>query len=410
MNKNNSSNIVAISFLGIGKFDKEKNEYYYEKTKYNYQNSIVETDLFPHAVSEFVKPDRLFVIMTEKAKKVNEEKLKALCNFEEIKIPNGKSEEEFWEIFDKITEVINENDEVVFDITHGFRSQPFIIIVLLLYLKALKNIKIKSILYGAYEAGDKEKKITPVFELKSFVELVEWSNAVSEFKKNGNMRYLGEILSNIQRIAHINKKENSPKSLSAAGKSLNNLTDAFETIRVKEVFENTTKFNKHIDEYLEDIDKNTNAKPFGELLKIITKKFSEISEAEEQIFTNKGLAAQKAIINWYYETEKYQKAITLAREYIVTKYMKSKGNIKNEEILIGKESRSKYEIELGQLKNKKKEKITLSEIDEKYADIWQRIIDVRNDINHASMDTNSQSSDSIIKSTKKIIVKINEFF
>jgi len=163
--------MIALSFLGLGQFNEETKTYAYQKTKYSFQGNTIETEYFPFAVSQFIKPEKLFVIMTEKAEEIHAAALNKLCDFEPIKIPNGKSEEEFWIIFDKITSVINEGDEIVFDITHGFRSQPFIVIVLLLYLKALKNIKIKNILYGAFEAKD-ENNITPVFELKSFIDLM----------------------------------------------------------------------------------------------------------------------------------------------------------------------------------------------------------------------------------------------
>lgn len=401
--------MIALSFLGLGKFDKNTNSYNYDLTKYKFNDQIIKTDLFPYAVSQFIKPDKLFIIMTDKAKEQHYDKLKKLCDFEEILIPNGKTEDEFWITFDKITSVINQSDEVVFDITHGFRSQPFIVIVLLLYLKTLKNIKINNIIYGAFEAKD-DNGISPVFELRSFVDLIEWSNAVREFTENGNMKHFKTLLAEIHKNTYLNKMKNPSKQLLGVGKDLEALTDGFDTIRLNEILETTSNFNLRLKDVLNDLENHIQAKPFKSLFETIVNKFLPISNAEKEIFSEKGFEAQKAIINWYIETHKYQKAITLAREYVVSKFMIEIDNIHNTK-LIDHDSRLNSENILGELVQKlKKDNGSISKRQSEYANLWAKIVDIRNDINHAGMNKDPKSSRCIIEQVTKITKTINEEF
>ena len=76
-----------------------------------------------------------------------QEKEKFDFNFKPVKIPTGYSEKEIWEIFNLFVKEIEKNDNVYFDITHGFRYQQMLVMNILNYAKVLKNINIKSIDY-----------------------------------------------------------------------------------------------------------------------------------------------------------------------------------------------------------------------------------------------------------------------
>jgi len=57
-----------------------------------------------------------------------------------------------WKIFDGINSVIDEGDDIIFDVTHSFRSLPVLTLIALNYVKFLKNVNINKIDYGAMEA------------------------------------------------------------------------------------------------------------------------------------------------------------------------------------------------------------------------------------------------------------------
>lgn len=44
-------------------------------------------------------------------------------------IPNGKNEEEMWEIFETLFDKIEEEDELYIDLTHRFRYIPMLVMI-----------------------------------------------------------------------------------------------------------------------------------------------------------------------------------------------------------------------------------------------------------------------------------------
>ena len=75
-------------------------------------------------------------------------------SYQDIAIPDGKDSEQMWEIFEVIFDELQEGDELYLDITNSFRYLPMLLVVLVNYAKLLKNVKVKAIFYGNYEARD----------------------------------------------------------------------------------------------------------------------------------------------------------------------------------------------------------------------------------------------------------------
>lgn len=168
--------------------------------KNNYINRVERTTLFLH-------PDQGLKHVLGALHSENN-----LENFHSEPIPNGNSESEIWAIFKKVYDIFEPNDEVIVDVTFGFRSLPMLMVVLLNYAKTLKNINVSAIYYGNYEAGREEKdgwmknaqsedekkniakKIVeaPILNLLPFVELQAWTYAAQSFSV-GNAIPLSKI-------------------------------------------------------------------------------------------------------------------------------------------------------------------------------------------------------------------------
>jgi len=113
---------------------------------------------------------------------------------EQINIKDGVDEDEIWEIFQVIYDLLSEGDEVYFDITHGFRYIPMLVLPLLNYSKFLKNTTTKNISYGNFEGRD-ENNISPIVNLTSFSALQDWTKAGSDFISFGVTDGITSILS-----------------------------------------------------------------------------------------------------------------------------------------------------------------------------------------------------------------------
>lgn len=109
-------------------------------------------------------------------------------------VPNGNTTDEIWQIFSTIVEQVQEGDELVFDVTYGFRSLPMLAVVLANYLRAVRNATVTHIFYGAFESLGPilevkkipiEKRDAPLLDLIAFVALFDWTAAVRDFLVRG---------------------------------------------------------------------------------------------------------------------------------------------------------------------------------------------------------------------------------
>ena len=151
--------------------------------------------------------------ITEKANKNTEINLidankfnSKFSNVEMIVTKYGMDENEIFENFSEIMEIINSldiNDEIYLDITHSFRSNAMWMFLVMNYITDVidKNIKIKTITYGMLEELDDDVddegnsiKVASVINLKPFYDLMKWIKGANEFKNYGNSYSLLEIM------------------------------------------------------------------------------------------------------------------------------------------------------------------------------------------------------------------------
>lgn len=105
----------------------------------------------------------------------------------------ARSQEEQFGILATLAELIGEGEEVVLDVTHGFRHLPMLALVAARYLKAVRQVHVGEIYYGAYEmAGRDEAK--PVLRLSGLLSLLDWVDALASFDKDGDYGVFSRLL------------------------------------------------------------------------------------------------------------------------------------------------------------------------------------------------------------------------
>lgn len=135
-----------------------------------------------------------------------------------VKIPDMKNEAEIWDVFGKIYDCIDEKDDLVFDITHSFRSIPMLAVTVINYAKVLKQCHLEAVYYGAYDAEDNSveegKKCAPIIDLTTFNEILEWTYAADSFVNYGNVNKMKEVYKDrIRRIPDEEKREWNPMNI-----------------------------------------------------------------------------------------------------------------------------------------------------------------------------------------------------
>lgn len=81
----------------------------------------------------------------------------------------------------KLSEILEDGDEIYIDITHSFRSLSLYMFVVLNYIQNVidKKIEIKAVLYGMLESKDETK---PVVNLEIIYKMIEWIKEQTNLK------------------------------------------------------------------------------------------------------------------------------------------------------------------------------------------------------------------------------------
>ncbi len=78
-----------------------------------------------------------------------------------------------WSWFESILNLVDRNDSLTIDLTHGFRAVPIVLSAAIGFLQRARNIKIEHVLYGNYEKGG------VIVDMKDFYVINDWAEAVS---------------------------------------------------------------------------------------------------------------------------------------------------------------------------------------------------------------------------------------
>lgn len=247
------------------------------------------------------------------------------AQIKDIDIEDGKSEDEILKVFKVIYDAIEEGDEIIFDITHGFRSIPMLALTVLNYTKALKGITINGIYYGAYEARNKEN-IVPIFDLTSHNDILEWTNAINTFLNYGNgfaIKNLYKQLNN--RKVKLNDFALDKSKLKEFVENVESFTECIATSRGKIVPDNEKiKENKKKKKSVYDAANAIN-KTFielnqedKELVKPLIPLFNKVNENIVEFLEKDNLSIGIATIKWCVKYGLVQQGYTALEESIKT--------------------------------------------------------------------------------------------
>lgn len=94
-----------------------------------------------------------------------------------------------------LQQYLNNNDELIVDVTHSFRSLPLFMMNLLIYLKnvSLKKITISHIHYGMLEMRS-ELGFAPIIDLKAMMDVNDWITGAFSFSEYGNAYKISHLI------------------------------------------------------------------------------------------------------------------------------------------------------------------------------------------------------------------------
>jgi CRISPR-associated DxTHG motif protein len=377
---------LILSFLGTGK---------YEQADYPLDGQIYPTPYTQEAIRRHYPDYTLKVLLTEKAAAIHGQALRERVDYEAVPIPAGRSEAELWDIFNAIVEAVPEGAELVMDVSHGFRSQPILALAVLQLLQVIKRVKVRRVLYGAF---DTETKQADFFDLTPFLELMEWTQATRDLLEYGNGSRLRQLLKEIHKHSYMVDGPRA-KELSSVGEILERVGGSLELLRINEVLEQAKGLLKALGTARDDVSKLPRSRPLGLLLSRIEGRYQTLATTDP--FSTEGLKAQAAMIDLLLETGSYAQAIALARELMVSWLCLQRQFDPISE-------RSAAENLLGSHADAVRKKQATDEQKAKLGLLWDKISHIRNDIAHAAMRSRPIPGQSLVEQIREACEEVQK--
>jgi len=402
----------AISFLGLNK---------YEDT--TYLNPLVsgeyKTPFFQEALVEFYKPETLYILLTKTVEtvpprgatetnwEVLKKRLEGKVDLQPVyNVPEAHSTADIWKLFEMLTNCLQEGDRVIFDITHSFRSLPVLALIAISYLRVVRSVKIEGLIYGAFEAKNKETNETPTFDLLPMVSLLEWTTATDQFIKTGNGQALASLL------------HSSDPTTENLAKSIDGIAQGLQLLRPMDVMREAAFLPDHIAEATPIISQSV--PPFVSLLKRVEKDYTKFGLENPTDYENcpqASLLRQLEMVEWYAQKGQIVQALSMAREWLPSllcyhfkldpldkvkreemELLLTGGKIKDKDGKTIKESR--YLNEWSNVSKKNRKQLN---------NLWGgdfNLANLRNDVLHSGFRKNPKSAEDIMEQTNKIIEEL----
>ena len=253
------TNKAIITILGkAGELDNHTKAKYYFEWKKEVQKEYFNT--FPLLIENFSKRYEIVPIYTKDAQNANIKVLKK----ENLEFNSFNSnylihdDKDFKNIFKIINETIASYEEVIVDVSHGFRHLPILMIVDLIIQNFQDTQKIKKILFAKEIQVFKEYEI---IDLKEYLELANISFVLTTFEKNYT------VASHIKSVKY-----------SKLLKELNDFSNDLMALNIG----NLLKTSKELIEELDKID-DISIKTQAETLKLVIQQLTDFKNKKRYL-------------------------------------------------------------------------------------------------------------------------------
>lgn len=327
--------------------------------------------------------------MLQKCQKKNWDSLKTVIDVSDIIVIDENSkkdnqyliEKDYWSIFGKIVNIVEDNDVVYFDITHSFRIMPIIATLVINYIRVLKNAEVKAMYYGVFDNDiyNRDNNVLfPILNAAEMIDLIDFSNGLNEFITTGQAKLLKNIT------------KNSDSKYDKLIESMENIGFMMASCRTNEIPKAVSELKKIINNLKSD---NSVINLYNPMLKKVEEKYSKFNDKTNNIYS---------IIMWCIENGLVQQALTILVEYYkynISTYLNFTGDEKQLYYTVSNTLKANRNNLLGSAIIKHKDKNSLEYkiyiLDETMNkqgidlkglnNIFNELRRLRNDINHAGI-------------------------
>ena len=314
-------------------------------------------------------------------------------SYQPLDIPEGMSEAELWEIFEKIGHALEVNDSVIVDITHGFRSIPVVMVTALQYYRLNKPLSSLNVYYSAFLPSRPPEEATPVISLDMILALADWTYGAKLFEERLVAAPLADQIEQTQKRSHVDpswqgQRLTRIKKVSTALKELDRLLHnnlPIEAgIKASELLQRAEEARAEfpsfppIQDFWEKIERQARNICVG----------IDPKEKPTYPLTPEELERQLKLIESYKRMGNILSGVTLMREWIVSAYVYALG--KGDSWLDYDRTRREAEADLNTFSRCRKNHVPLyfgkhQELMNEIVNAWDSTVKIRNELAHCGM-------------------------
>ncbi|MDY0061457.1 MAG: TM1812 family CRISPR-associated protein [Myxococcota bacterium] len=264
----------------------------------------------------------------------------------QVRIPDGHSEDELWEIFGKVGESLDGCRGFVFDITHGFRSLPATGLFSLAFYLNVLDVRLERILYGAFEAcvdadghspsvpegqtifkvvgsmsvEQRDAVVAPIFDLTPMQTVTRWAEAAAEWERTGRARGIVELALPATQLLRQQLRQDRPQALTDLPERLALLDDALTLVHHEQIAPRAKDVQQRLAEAAEQSSAAPRLAPFGRLVREMGASVEPLTHGEfPSVPGGAGyFRGQLAAAQWLSDHGRIVEAFSLLREVVTS--------------------------------------------------------------------------------------------
>ena len=189
-NAGNASATTHVLLTVLGKEPK--------RARYSLRGREVEALLAPVALLDLMpeeeRPGRILAVCTPEAKRESwpllERALNGRCFAEPVDVAGGETREDFDAYLAKLAGAVPGDAELTVDVTHGFRHFSYLTYIAVLYMNALREVRVRGAWYGLLNRG----RPSPFLDLRPLLNLPDWIHALRVLRETGSAMPMARLL------------------------------------------------------------------------------------------------------------------------------------------------------------------------------------------------------------------------
>ncbi|KAF5080746.1 CRISPR-associated (Cas) DxTHG family protein [anaerobic digester metagenome] len=394
----------CISFAGPGLL---------EKRRYCRDTTCMESDLVQEAIFHLYHPNEIILCLSEPAAAHIASSLESRnIPVNKVWIPCGTDEDQLWEIFSILCTLPLDHEEILFDITAGCHSLPFMTFLAASYLHSVRHVTIRGVIYAPAIGDDGFCRFV---DLKPLMDILDWIAGVRSVTHYVDAEPIYNLLNHLQGNIHRSGEEqNPPVRLTGWASLLWQFSDAVRLARPVDAMYAASGIVRDMDEVNEELVRYAPS-----LVPVLgaTRELADLAaEPEPDHCSEEYIQKQIRVISFQLDKGLYLQAVTLAREVLITLLM-IRMNVNANWLDADIRHQVSRTLTGGalDLQQKSYDKTQYSNDLILYPDwkelvrIWIRVSDLRNNLAHCGMNQRDDSIRSIRKRSSDILPDIERF-